>query len=438
MSPSLPLAGHLFEFQRDRTHFLQRCYEKHGSIFGIKLGPKPAAVLVGPENSRLFFDETDKKLNMHKSYQFLAANFGEIAFLGPHEVYLNHCPVLHLPFKRSKMVHYIAVMQEEVNLWIDSLLDTVDNTGYGEFELTSHINSVVQRVAAHAFMGKAFHQRMGDEFWAHYTDIGKALDPVLPPNWPLPKFRRRDRARDALRTLLTPLIEERHQSHEEHNDFLQEFLNAQYKDGSTPNTEEILSLLLGLMFAGHETTAGQAAWTVIHLLQHPAYAQKVQEEIGTHLPNDCEITAKEMRQLKHIDWAIRESGRLRPSADLIMRTADEDIVVGDYRIPAGWIVILATSTSHFQPELFESPDLYDPLRFALNRAEDEQHRFAITTFGGGLHKCTGMNFANNEMMIITALLFQRLELELLTPNPGIESSLGANRPTETMIRYRQK
>jgi sterol 14-demethylase len=90
------------------------------------------------------------------------------------------------------------------------------------------------------------------------------------------------------------------------------------------------------------------------------------------------------------------------------------------------------------PALFDSPDTFDPLRFAPDRAEDKQNRFALIGFGGGTHKCTGMNFANTEMTIITALLFQQFDVELVTQHPQVQHGLGANRPSKTVVRYRRK
>jgi hypothetical protein len=49
-----------------------------------------------------------------------------------------------------------------------------------------------------------------------------------------------------------------------------------------------------------------------------------------------------------------------------------------------------------------------------------------------------MNFANNEMLVITSLLFQQFDLELLTPNPTTDMSKGAARPEPTRIRYKRK
>ena len=122
----------------------------------------------------------------------------------------------------------------------------------------------------------------------------------------------------------------------------------------------------------------------------------------------------------------------------MMRVVEEDMEVGDYQIPKGWLMQVATDVAHNLPELWDNPQQYDPLRYAPDRAEHKQDSFAMIGFGGGLHKCTGMNFANNEMMVITAMLFTQFEVELLTPSPSIEHGLGANRPTKTWIRYKRK
>ena len=49
-----------------------------------------------------------------------------------------------------------------------------------------------------------------------------------------------------------------------------------------------------------------------------------------------------------------------------------------------------------------------------------------------------MNFANNEMAIITALLFQQFELELLDRDTKPVYGVGAQHPAPTRIRYRRK
>jgi sterol 14-demethylase len=432
VSGALPGLGHALEFQRDRSGLVRRGFEEHGAVFAIKLASQNVAVVIGPEHQKTFFMETDKALNIQEPYRFLLSMFGEVLFLAPPEEYKAQRPLVQELFKREKMLYYVDVMQVEVQKWLDQLGDE------GEIELVGEIVWLVQEVAGNCFLGPETHLRIGREFWDLYADLSKSLDPLLPPNLPLPKFIRRDRARARMLEILRPIITERRQQPELYDDFLQDLVNRRHPDGREFDEDLIVNLLLGLMFAGHETTAGQAAWTIILLLQNPEYLTLVQEEIERVAPYGTHIDPKRFAQLEHISWAVREVERLRPSAEMLMRTVHEDVTFGDYVVPKGWLVQVAQEIGHNLPALFDRPGQFDPLRYAPGRAEDKQDRFALFGFGGGTHKCTGMNFANNEMTIIAALLFQQYDLTLVTTNPGIDRGLGASRPEKTIIRYRRK
>jgi sterol 14-demethylase len=432
VSGGLPVLGHALEFRNERNGLFQRGLAEHGDIFSIRMGRQEAAVLLGPDHHQTFFMETDKALNMDKPYRFLKAMFGEVAFTASKEVYQEQRPILHYPFRRQKMIHYVTIMQQVVQGWLDGLDDE------GEMELTEEINWLVQQVAGYCFMGPDFMQQVGREFWDLYTVLNAGLDPLIPPDWPLPKFRRRDQAKAEMEAILRPVIVERRRNPDNYDDFLQDFVNQRYKDGREVEDETIITLILGLMFAGHETTAGQAGWLVIFLLQHPQYRALVEKEIAATIAPGTEIDLKILAQLQHVEWAAREIERMRPSADLLMRAVEEDLPVGDYVLPAGWLALVAAGIAHQMPAVFPDPDRFDPLRYAPDRAEDKQHRFALIGFGGGVHKCTGMNFAYNEMMILTSLLFQQFELELVTKDPQIQYGLGANRPEKTVVRYRRR
>lgn len=433
VSGAKPGLGHVLEFMNDRAGLVKRGYEEKGPIFSIKLASKNVAVVIGPDYQRVFFNETDKKLNMSTPYKFLRASFGEVLFIAGHDEYLRQRPLVIQAFRREKMMHYIEVMQREVQKWIDSLGDE------GEFDIAAEMVGLTQEVAGNALMGEKFQAEVGPEFWDQYLVLGKALDNVLPPNLPLPKFIRRDKARARMKAIIQPILNERRRDPDAYDDFLQDFVNARYADTNEPVEDEVLlNLMLGLMFAGHETTAGQAAWNIILMLQNPEYLAHVQTEIDQVLPPGAAIDGKALHDMKYLAYAVTETERLRPSVDLLMRDVDEDVEIGDYVVPAGWMVQLAQEIAHTLPDLFTEPEQYDPLRFAPDRAEDKQDRYSLIGFGGGTHKCTGMNFANNEQMVIAALLLQQFDLELLTKNPEVNRGMGANRPATTWIRYSRK
>jgi sterol 14alpha-demethylase len=429
----LPLLGHLPAFARDRQALITSGYRQHGPIFTLRLGPRPVVILLGPEYHQFFFMETDKTLSIDKPYESLKALFGEVAFLASKEVYQEQRPILHSPFQRMKMLRYYAIMQDEIQRWLDGLGDS------GEMEISAEMSRLVQNVAGRALMGDGFQSKVGREFWDLYNVLGASLDLVTPPGWPTPKNLRREQAKRSMRRILEPIIAERRRNPGAYDDFLQDFLDTPARSGRLASDEEIFSLLRALMFASHETTAGQAAWTVIEILRHPEYEARLRAEVDANLVEPRqEIGGEALRSLEHTAWAVREVERLHPSADILMRVAETDLEVCGYRIPKGWYLMVAPSVAHRLPEWFHEPERFDPLRFSPERAEDRQHRFALIGFGGGVHKCAGMNFANSEMMTITALLFRQFALELRTPDPKVTYALGAVRPQAAWVRYRRR
>ncbi|MBI1281701.1 MAG: cytochrome P450 [Anaerolineaceae bacterium] len=428
----LPVIGNVMAFSRDRAALIERGYQEKGPIFSIKLVSQNVAVIAGEEAQETFFAKTDTALRMDKAYGALRAMFGDIAFTASPEVYMAQRHILHAPFKGGKMPGYVKVMQKEIQQWLDSLGES------GEVDLGLGLAPLVQNVAAHAIMGEPFRKAMGREFWDLYADLNKGMDMIFPPNWPLPKFRRRDAAKAKMQAILKPIIHERRTSTQEYNDMLQDFATATYKDGRPVEDEVIFGLIAALMFAGHETTVGQAAWTVTELLKHPDYLKLVQTEISEKFPYGMPADLNLIANLEHVSWAVNETTRLHPSADTIFRYAEEDTEVEGYTIPKGWLVMLNTKLAHKLPDVWSDAEQFDPLRFAPGREEDKKHKHTITGFGGGMHKCTGMNFANNEMIMITSMLLQQFDLELVSSDVQTTYSLGASRPEGAVVRYKRK
>ncbi|HEX2908724.1 MAG TPA: cytochrome P450 [Phototrophicaceae bacterium] len=431
VSGGMPVLGHIVEMLRDRETLFKRGYAEHGDLFSIKLGPQAVAVITGAEHNRLFYTETDKSLNMQDGYTFLKAAIGEVLFTASPADYYNQRPLLQEIFKRERMVGYLEAMNIEIQYWLDALGPS------GEIDLTKEMLHLTQYVAGRAFIGSRFAEELGADFWQEYAAISASLDPVLPPNLPLPKFIRRDRAKQKIAATLQKLIQERRQCPDEHDDLITILLTTPLKDETFLPDETIITLFMGLMFAGHETTAGQAAWVIALLLQHPDYLALVKTEIDQHVPPGQPIDGHILRGLEHTYWAIDETTRLRPSADTQIRTLETPLQFGAYEIPAGWRVMVSGATSHHLPTAFANPEQFDPLRYSPEQGEGK-NPFAIIGFGGGIHKCTGMNFAKNEMAIITALLFQQFDVELLSQDIHVVTGNGANRPSAVRVRYQRK
>lgn len=325
------------------------------------------------------------------------------------------------------MVGYHQVMVDVVSEWLERLGEE------GEMELTTETVELVKEVAGRCFLGEEVNNQLGNEFWQAYDDLSKSMDPVLPPHWPLPKFIRRDRAKKFVMDQILPLVRERRKNPVD--DPFQMLVEVRMKDGELPAADTIAQLLMALLFAGHETTAGQAAWTVIQLIQHQDYQALVREEVDRELGNGKPFEKSVLRELNYLKLAVEETSRMRPSAETIMRMVDQDLEIGDRIVPQGWMVQTATAVDHFREDVFKNPYEYDPERFSKERREDKAEKHSLIGFGGGLHTCAGINFAKAEMTVIAALLFKDYEMKIISGEPKVVRGLGSSRPSRTRVRY---
>ena len=146
----------------------------------------------------------------------------------------------------------------------------------------------------------------------------------------------------------------------------------------------------------------------------------------------------DVRQLVRMDWAVKETERLHPVAYILMRTAAQDLEIGGFQVPQGTQVFAAPSISHRMPDVFPDPDRYVPERFSPER-DESRNQHSLIGFGGGLHRCAGVNFAYLEMKVVLTLLLQHYEFSLLDPAPKAVSGAKTKWPASPCrVRYQRR
>lgn len=429
--PGLPLIGNALDFRKNPVALLRRGYDTCGAVFSIRLGPMPAVVIIGPENHRFFFTETDKTLSMSDVYQAFVPIFGAgFTLAAASDEYKEQRAILAPAFQPQRMPDYIKVMVEETRSWIDTLGSA------GEFDLVHAMEHLAVHTVSIALMGRDFRERMGDDYVQLYRDVVGGIEVMLPPNLPLPRFRRRDRARRTLHARIRQLIAERRANPGHHDDFLQHMAEARYSNGQLVPEGTLESMILFLVFSASESTPLQASWSLIHLLQHPAYLAGVLHDQQAALGTPGQISEEGLRRLDRLEWALKESERLRPMTTMLWRRATTPYELDGYQIPKGWVTIMCPAVAHRLAEVFPDPDVYRPERFAPPEAEDRKTPFSLVGFGGGHHKCPGTRFAYNWMKVVFSLLLERYTLTLVNPDPQPNYQMSIARPeAPCLVRY---
>jgi sterol 14-demethylase len=393
----------------------ERGYRRHGPIFAIRLGPQRGVVLIGPEHHRFFFHEVDRRLSVPEIYRFVVPMFGEVVMAARDmQTRRDQVALMQSAFQGRRLEAYAQTMGEEADVWVRELGRA------GTFDVWESFESLSMNVAASTLMGPEVRAQIG-AFRPLLTDLARGMEFILPPNLPLPRFRRRDRARRQLTEMIAPILAARRAAPGGREDFLQTMV-----DDETLRTDATLvGMALCTLFTGYITTAAQMAWTLVLLLQHRAYLGSVLEELPTG-------------RSPRLDWAIKEAVRLRPVMSHYARTNGEEYERGGYRIPKGWLTMLCPAVAHRLPELFRNPGAYDPERFGPGRDEDRQP-YAMIGFSGGFYRCPGSGFGTTEIREVLGTLLNRYALELVDEDPPAAFDLGVTRPgSPCRVRYRAR
>lgn len=419
MIRGLPVLGSLLEWRRDHFGVYRRAYERYGPVFGIRLGPQRGVVLVGPKYHEFYFREVDNKLSVPELYRFVVPMFGDVMMAATDaERRRRHVALLRSAFQGRRLARYTEVMAAEVDDWLDGL------GREGSFELWDTIEPLVMRIAAGALLGPEVRARIA-EFRPLLVDLARGMEFVLPPNLPLPKFYRRDRARRRLTAMLAPVLDARRVYPAD--DFLQTLADddALRSEGA----EAQIGMALCTIFTGYITTAAQTCWTLALLLRHPDYLRTVVAELDSTPPT----------RASRLEWAFKESVRLTPVMGHYARTNAEDYAIDGFRMPKGWLTMLCPGMAHRLPEVFADPDRYDPERFGPGREEDKRSPHGLIGFSGGFYRCPGQAFGTNEAKLILGSLLARYELAPLAAGPAPDVELGVTRPASPcVVRYRSR
>ncbi len=180
--------------------------------------------------------------------------------------------------------------------------------------------------------------------------------------------------------------------------------------GLGDDSAELRDQLVSLLFAGHETTASAAAWTLYWLARDESLRRDVLAELdsttddappASAVPLLNSVISEALRLAPPV--TVAENRRLREPTELLGRT-----------LPAGTTLTTSIYLAHRQDDVFPHPLRFDPTRF-LGRKFSPSH---YLPFGGGSRRCLGSQLALLELRVITATVLRRREWRLVNPSAG--------------------
>jgi cytochrome P450 len=369
-------------------------HRRFGDVFTISIPTFGKSVVVAdPELVKQVFRADPKVL--HAGETPLGVVFGgHSLFSLDEDEHLMQRKLLLPPFHGERIQSYEGIIEEETRREIASWPEGE------EFETLPSMMRITLNVILRAVFGAEDEELEGlRRLMPAWVKLGSRmvsmpfLFPDLGPGSPGRRHARYRREYDAYVDALIAKAR-RDPNLERRADVLALLLQATHEDGSPMSRDEIADHLASLLAAGHETTAGTLAWAVERVRRHPPILRRLVEEV--------QAGGKELREA-----TIREVQRTRPVIGGTFRIVKRPFELGEWLLPPGSTIIVASVLIHDDSRHFEHADRFDPDRFIGNRPDPNRW----TPFGGGVRRCVGAAFAQMEMDVVLRTLLARMEFD---------------------------
>ncbi|AII06397.1 sterol 14-demethylase [Rhodococcus wratislaviensis] len=432
--------GHLEELRTDPIALMRRVREECGNVGVFQLADKKVVLLSGAEANEFFFRSTDEDLDQQAAYPFMKPIFGEGVVFDAS------------PERRKEMLHNQALRGEQMKGHAATIAHEVDRMvaqwgDEGEIDLLEFFAELTIYTSSACLIGTKFREQLDGRFAHLYHELEQGTDPIayVDAYAPIESFRRRDEARvqlvDLVQEIMNGRIENPPQGKED-RDMLDVLVSIKDENGNERFTaDEITGMFISMMFAGHHTTSGTAAWTLIELLRHPDYAKQVVAELDDLYSDGSDISFGALRQIPKLEAVLKETLRLHPPLIILLRVARGEFEVGGYRIAENDLVAATPAISNRIAEDFPNPDTFDPERYIDPNQEDIVNRWTWIPFGAGRHRCVGAAFALMQLKAIFSILLQDWEFEMAQPSETYRndhSKMVVQLQQPCTVRYRKR
>ncbi|KAI1419604.1 cytochrome P450 52E2 [Xylaria sp. FL1777] len=205
------------------------------------------------------------------------------------------------------------------------------------------------------------------------------------------------------------------------------FLDELLKSGESD--EVICDHLLSIFTAGRDTTTSVLSYLFFELSRRPDVVTTIRDEIrelGRENP-----TWEDLRNMKYLNWVLKEALRLNPPVASNQREAVRDTILprgggADGRSPV--FVNKGTSLRYLPWVMHRRKDLFgaDADEFRPERWENLRVTYEYLPFNAGPRICIGQQFALTQMALITFRLLQAFKtIERKDIRPPVQK-LGIN------------
>lgn len=396
-SMGLPFIGETLQLlmpnkSLDLHPFIKNRIQRHGPVFSTNLVGRPMIISADPQLNNFIFNQEGRAVELWylDSFQKLFNLEGEnrpnaVGHIHKYVrgVYLNLFGVESL---RTKLLTEIEkTVRSNLRSW--SSKGTLD---------AKHATSKMVAVFAAKYLFGYDAEAEGSS-----EDIADTIDGFVqgllsfPLNIPGTRFHKCMKDKDKLEKMINDKLKERISSPEKgQGDFLDQAVKDLNTDFFLTETF-VVSVTMGALFATVESISTSVGLAFKFFAEHPWVVEDLQAEHDALLSKrenkDSPLTWDEYKSMTRTMHFINEVLRLGNVFPGILRRALKDIPHNGYTIPAGWTIMVVTSTLQINPKVFEDPLSFNPRRWKDIDQDTQSKNFM--PFGGGTRQCAGAELA---------------------------------------------
>lgn len=400
----LPVIGHTLELLKDPVAFGARMRSAYGPIYRTRTFLRDNVTMLGTDANEFFLMDKGRNFSSERGWSpYLDKLFPRGLMLLDFDEHKAHRHIMATAFKTGPMKGYLEKLNDDMPARIKAWGDK------GNFEFYPAVKELSLDMATTVFLGLEpgpESQKVNDAL----TDMVAASVTLIRKPLPGTMMARGMRGRRFMVDFLGKLIPGRRNSKQ--TDIFTQLVQAADEDGNRFADQEVIDHMIFLWMAAHDTITSSVTTLVYELGRHPAWQQKLRGEINDLGLNDDRLPYDKMKDLVLTDYAFKEALRLNPPVPAMPREALRDVEFAGFRIPKGSIVGISTMATHRDPELWDDPNTFDPMRFSPEGGVKDRHRYAWIPFGGGAHMCLGLHFAYMQAKVIITHLLPHYEIIL--------------------------
>ncbi len=401
------IVGYTFAFLKDFHGLVNQMAARYGNVFRYRAIMQDVITLLGPDANEFILKDADHNFSSKLAWDVVLEElFPNGLMLRDFDNHKLHRKILQGAFKKNVMEGYV----EQMSVLFDQALPQWP--GNREIHFFDTIKKLLLEGGAQLFLGV----KMGREAEKVNKAFIAAVDASLAVvRFPIPgnTWWKGLRGRRYLENFIGNLVAEKRRG--TGNDFFTQICAAKGDDGEMLTDREVIDHMIFLLFAAHDTTTSTLTSLVYRLAKHPEWQQKLRDEFNAI--GKAHLNYDDLEKMEQTALVFRETLRMHPPLPTIPRRAIRDVEFQGYKIPKNAAVGVVPLHTHYMPEYWSNPYQFDPERFGPERAEHKKHFYQWVPFGGGHHKCLGLNFAEIQSKVFLYHLLRNFEVSI---KPGYE------------------